>query len=62
MTNPQHEHDDYAIVECHVCLKEIPQSGAKAEEVCDYVAYFCGLECYQKWTKDEENTVQTTTK
>jgi len=36
-------------VECKVCLKEVPISEAKSEEATDYVAHFCGLECYTKW-------------
>ncbi len=40
---------DDKIVECEVCLKEIPSSEAKMEEASDYVAYFCGLDCFEKW-------------
>jgi hypothetical protein len=36
-------------VSCEVCLKEVPKSEAAMAEARDYVAYFCGLECYQKW-------------
>ena len=44
-------------VECEVCLKEIPLSEATSEEASDYVTYFCGLDCYDKWKKqlDEQN-------
>ncbi|SEO47713.1 DUF3330 domain-containing protein [Nitrosovibrio sp. Nv6] len=41
-------------VPCKVCLKEIPLSEAMNEEAVDYVLYFCGLECYAKWEKQEE--------
>ena len=37
------------LVPCKVCLTEIPKSEAKVDEASDYVAYFCGLECYDKW-------------
>lgn len=37
------------IVECEVCLKEIPLSAAKNEEAQDYVAHFCGIDCFAKW-------------
>ena len=40
-------------VSCQTCLKEIPKSEAKIAEAREYVAYFCGLECYQKWQKNE---------
>lgn len=36
-------------VSCAVCLKEVPQSTAVDFEVGDYVAHFCGLECYAQW-------------
>jgi pyridoxine 5'-phosphate synthase PdxJ len=36
-------------VACEVCLKEVPASEAVVPEAQDYVAYFCGLDCYQKW-------------
>lgn len=41
-------------VACEVCLTEVPVSGAKSEETSDYVAYFCGLDCYDKWRKPHE--------
>jgi hypothetical protein len=36
-------------VTCEVCLREIPRSEAVVPAVLDYVAYFCGLDCYEKW-------------
>lgn len=36
-------------VSCEVCLKEIPKSEAAMAEAREYVAYFCGLDCYRKW-------------
>jgi len=44
------EHDSQeSLVECEVCLKEIPTSAAKHDETSDYVRHFCGIECYAKW-------------
>ncbi len=43
------------LVPCEVCLTEIPLSEAKVEEASDYVAYFCGLECYDKWRHKIDN-------
>lgn len=37
------------IVPCEVCLTEIPKSVARSHEGPDYVYYFCGDDCYQKW-------------
>ena len=42
-------------VSCEICLKEIPRSEAKIEEASDYVLYFCGLNCYEKWREDNES-------
>ena len=42
------------MIACEVCLKEIPISEAKVEEATDYVSYFCGLECYDKWKAQEK--------
>ncbi len=38
-------------INCNVCLKEIPRSGAKSHEAEEYVIWFCGLECYEQWRK-----------
>lgn len=45
---PEHA-PEHAVVSCEVCLKEVPQSLAHTEEAEDYVSYFCGLDCYDKW-------------
>lgn len=45
-------------VPCEVCLKEIPVSEAKTAEAVDYVAYFCGLECYAKWKNQNDKAKQ----
>ena len=42
------------LVPCEVCMKEIPRSEAKVEEAADYVAYFCGLDCFDKWRKEAD--------
>lgn len=39
------------IVRCEICLKEVPRSEAITPETDDYVAHFCGLECYELWKK-----------
>ena len=43
-------------IACDICMKEIPKSEAQSEEASDYVAHFCGLECYDKWK--EQNSVE----
>ncbi len=36
---------------CEVCVTEIPVSEAVSEEATDYVVYFCGLDCFDQWSK-----------
>jgi hypothetical protein len=36
-------------VSCGVCQREIPLSVTVWREGSDYVAYFYGLECYERW-------------
>jgi hypothetical protein len=44
---------DRELVACEVCLKEIPMSEASNCEASDYVIHFCGLECYERWRKQD---------
>lgn len=48
-------------VPCEICLKEIPASEAKTAEAVDYVAYFCGLDCYTKWKEQKEQAREAET-
>jgi len=41
-------------VACDICRKEVPLSEAKIPEASDYVAHFCGLDCYAKWQKESD--------
>jgi hypothetical protein len=36
-------------IPCNVCQHEVPVSEALVAEAVDYVAYFCGLDCYERW-------------
>jgi hypothetical protein len=45
----EHKPTDQIRVKCEICLKEIPRSEAKSAEAVDYVLYFCGLDCFEKW-------------
>ena len=38
-------------IACEVCFKEIPISEAKSVKATDYIMYYCGLDCYDKWKK-----------
>ena len=41
-------------VRCEVCQHDIPQSEAVVAEATDYVVYFCGLDCYDRWRHQRE--------
>ncbi|MDH5483755.1 MAG: DUF3330 domain-containing protein [Gammaproteobacteria bacterium] len=52
-TRPDQQDDE--LISCDICMKTIPRSASKSVEVDDYVAHFCGLDCYQSWLdKDDE--------
>jgi len=38
-------------VACAVCEHEVPLSEAPVREASDYMAHFCGLECYERWRR-----------
>lgn len=40
-------------VSCEICMKEVPKTVAMNAEGGEYVLYFCGLDCYQKWSGGE---------
>ena len=42
-------------VSCDICLKEVPRSESRSPEGSDYVLYFCGLDCYEKWIQQKDN-------
>jgi hypothetical protein len=46
---PKPRPEEPRMVPCEVCLKEIPRSEAVNAEAEDYVAHFCGLDCYRAW-------------
>ena len=44
-----HGFEPTSYIPCDVCQREIPLSAAGWRESSDYVAHFCGLECYDRW-------------
>lgn len=57
-TTENHDSDtksDPNLISCEVCMKEVPLSEAHIPETSDYVAHFCGLECYGKWKKQKKH-------
>ena len=55
-TNDKPEPVQVEQVACEICLKEVPLSEAIVPEATDYVAYFCGLDCYDKWKNQQAKT------
>ncbi|WP_040724325.1 DUF3330 domain-containing protein [Thiobacillus thioparus] len=45
------DEDACTVINCDVCLKEIPADAAKVADAQDYVHHFCGLECLEIWRK-----------
>lgn len=43
------------VVQCEVCMTEIPSSVAQSVEAADYVHHFCGLECLGLWRAKDEH-------
>lgn len=43
-------------VACDICMNEVPKSEAVIPEASDYVAHFCGLDCYEKWKNQNQKT------
>lgn len=43
------EPGDSPTVACNICQHEIPLSAAISREASDYVEYYCGLECFERW-------------
>lgn len=43
-------------VACSVCLRDIPASEQSSAEAQDYVAHYCGLECYALWRGQEPSS------
>jgi hypothetical protein len=58
MTNPPNPEPSYRgpKINCEICLKEVPQSEAKNTEAEEYIIWFCGLECYEKWKTTKDST------
>jgi hypothetical protein len=44
-------------VHCSACGREVPLSEAVVREASDYVAYFCGLDCYERWRTQAERSL-----
>ncbi len=48
-------------VTCELCLREVPVSEAQCAEAADYFLYFCGADCFAKWTGQEQGEAASKT-
>lgn len=39
---------------CSVCGEDIVPAEARSVELQDYMLYFCGLDCFQKWRDEQQ--------
>ena len=46
--------DDEQLISCKTCLESVPLSESKISEAEEYIAYFCGLECYDLWKHQKQ--------
>ncbi|MDA9271946.1 DUF3330 domain-containing protein [bacterium] len=44
------------LCDCKTCCLKIPKSAAMTDEGADYVWYFCGINCYEKWLNKQNNS------
>jgi len=51
--------NDQELISCEVCLKSVPKQDSHCMEADEYVAYFCGLDCYDVWVKKAEQEKKT---
>lgn len=51
--HPNHPHEASQQVSCSLCHKEIPLSAALTPEGADYAGHFCGIECYEQFTRQQ---------
>ena len=47
---------DETLIECSICLNEIPESEAKSPEAQDYIQHFCGIDCYKEWQDKQKGS------
>lgn len=42
---------EHFLLDCEVCMKEIPVSEDKSEEARDYILHYYGVDCYDTWRR-----------
>ena len=41
------------LIECEICLREVPITEATSPEATDYVVHYYGLTCYDRWMNQD---------
>ena len=49
------ERNTDVLLDCEICLSEIPESVGHNAEADEYVSHYCGLECYQRWQESQKS-------
>lgn len=39
-------------VQCSECHREVPHSAAISRESADYTLFFCGIDCFERWSRE----------
>ncbi len=56
MTTPTRPETPPELIPCSVCRKEIPLSSALTPNGAEYIAHFCGIECYQEFLEAQKKS------
>ena len=51
--------DEEQLISCKTCLDSVPISESQIPEAEEYVAYFCGLDCYDLWIHQKKIDVKS---
>jgi hypothetical protein len=54
MTTPTHPDIPSQKIACSVCLVEIPLNLVDIPEGADYVGHYCGIECYEEFSSQQQ--------
>lgn len=49
--SPDHPHPETPAerISCETCCREVPRDEAVSAEASDYILYFCGVACFNRW-------------
>lgn len=50
--------DNTQLLNCDICLDEIPVNGDEYNETDEYVIHLCGIECYNQWKAEKSKAAK----